>query len=351
MLVVLQLPFADLRPLVTSDTGRLSRPEWLAPVLGRDFVRRIGPVVPRRRGGVDPWPAEGVYCDARRALRFATSPRETMAFDAHGLRGPRCAFRRFLSDGEVVNRFELGFSEHLVIPADLEELKRVGRQVLDLEVGVRDGQPAVSLVRAGPRLARLLQECTTAQGATPAEVWWVAPGQPLLFYEGSFDEMHALPSPPPRVRNVEGVEVGHLLTQHAGSYARAWLVRFPSGVDKDLVRRLRIHLMRLHAHREGLKAVLRALSAGQLAASPEAVRLDDYLMDAAGFLARQSVYGLPQPDLLAQAYGYDDLVTPGEREGLLQQLRRSRAAASRRVQQALDQRQGDTPEPYYPLLP
>src|ERR1700743_3549461 len=75
MLVIAQLPMADVRPFLSAQTHRLAQPPWgvpLSPNLSSGFVRNVGSVRRREGGGDISWENEGFYCDARRALPLPT---------------------------------------------------------------------------------------------------------------------------------------------------------------------------------------------------------------------------------------------------------------------------------------
>jgi len=328
MLICLQLPLGDIRPFVAEPTGRLQRPRWRDPDHGREFVRSVGVVQARRRGGVDGWPSEESFCTADPPLRFAEQLSWLGRANAHpGLRSFQPAFRRLFANGEAVARLELGLvnARHRP-PMRFRMLQELVRDVERLPMVVRHAgkRRRVPLTSASPFVANDLLLATTAAGTTP-DVAWLRGRTPCILVE--YGE-HEVSDPPSTLSlpgiSIDGVELTH--TRHAS--ASTWFMRIGAGARADVARNLRLHLLRLHAEREALAVVLAAAHDDLLCADPHAEpyrRLDTYLERATGFLERSHVYGLPVTPLLDLAYAYDDLVTPGRRTTLLTYLAEVRA--------------------------
>jgi hypothetical protein len=112
MFAAVQIPLADLRHFVSEPTGRLLVPPWPLADPSKHFVRAVGPIRERRRGGVSEWIGESLYCDARHAVVF---PKRGMLEHA----GYKSAYltplyRRFLAFGRAqwpgtVARLDIGF--------------------------------------------------------------------------------------------------------------------------------------------------------------------------------------------------------------------------------------------------
>src|SRR5882672_4260545 len=110
MFAAIQFPFTDARQFIASETNRLAVPSWPLAKAEKDFIRSFGPVKRRRKGGLDDWPGEEIFCRAIRAVRFPSSPVRFADFPSAGLSlRQSCAFRRFLVDGAAVARMEMGF--------------------------------------------------------------------------------------------------------------------------------------------------------------------------------------------------------------------------------------------------
>lgn len=337
MLISVQLPLGDIRPFVAEETGRLLRPRWQDPAYEREFVRSVGVVKERRRGGVDGWPSEETFCTADPPLRFAEQLSWLARASGHpALRSFQPVFRRLFVNGEAVARLEIGLANApRRAPMRFNTLMQLVRDVQRLPMTVRHAgvRQRVSLALAGDLVANDLLLATTSASATP-DVAWLRSRRLRIVVEYRDGEVA---DPPPHL-TVPGLDLDGLeLTHRRDEDASAWFVRVGAGASADLVRNLRLHLLRLHAEREALAVVLAAAHDDRLCADAAAepyLRLDRYLERATGFLSRSQVYGLPITPLLGLAYALDDLVTPGRRETLLTYLTDVRAHVRRAVAEA-----------------
>jgi hypothetical protein len=341
MLIAFQVPLAEARTFVNADTHRLKTPTWPIPEAYKEFVRGFGGIAKRYKGGLDEWRGEGVYSGAARAVRFQTEP-GLLPAPSRRLLGPfSCAFRRFLFDGKCVSRFEVGFTERRQLRRRLrldgQQCLRLIKDCLSIPVSIPAGkgkfQTAELSACGGPLAAHYLRSSTERKLPPAAtEPWWVRPGEPLLFIEYFHDELASLP---PYARPVEGAQwdgialhYGHV--PHRAKMLGAWFLgreREVSGEVLDTIRRLRIHLARLHSERDCLKQILRLVSQGKLQVQIGTAACDElqqYLMESVRLLSRQTRFGLPQPALLAAAQDLDSVVTEGERTALLEYLAKVR---------------------------
>jgi hypothetical protein len=122
--------------------------------------------------------------------------------------------------------------------------------------------------------------------------------------------------------------------------------------DRDLLRRLRINLFRLHAERQSLAEVLRLVRQKKITPvvnlppaqpSPPTERLQEYLRRAVRFLHREQRDGLPQSEILSASQAADNFAQPGGRERLLAELDKIRPALLKMVSGYLN-REGTAPE-------
>jgi hypothetical protein len=332
MFLAAQIPLADARAFLPVDTSRLNVPPWPIPSPGQ-FMRGFGRVETRRRGGVSGWNGEEIYCRAANAVKFA--PRVPA----------RCAFRRFLSDGGAVSRLEMGLRLSTAARVDSQTCLQLIQSALQLTVKVPSagGVHKGPLIGASKAIAAHYLHSTTRQKPAPAATqgWWIVPGQPLILLEYEQHRVASLPRFTRRITTLDdaGIELSHCRVEHSGQRIGVWLMALGDGADRDVARRLRLHLFRLHAERECLKQILRLITQGQLAAAntqgqaataPGNV-LQQYLLGAADLFSAKPRFGLPQPEILSAAYGFDDLVTEGERTTLLVQLTQIRNSVKRSV--------------------
>lgn len=338
MLIVAQFPLADSRPFLEAPspiTHRLPFPSWPLPRANREFVRGSGIVRERRRGGIDTWPGEEAYCMAHRALKFPPRLDNIRLNDATDNISFLCAFRRYYSDGSAVSRVEIGLktlinNRHFDYAINASRCLTIIENYLSIPVRVYlPGREWIwrELVNASDALAGHYLFATTErvkEHFPEVESWWIGAGQPLLLVEYQAGEIVQLPRTcrsveidyPPRAR------IHHSRLEFRGKRFGIWWVR-NDRQQKDLLRRLRLNLFRLHAERECLKQVLRNIDIGRIAPDAHTEKSDwlqQYLDNALNLLNKQTYCGLPQSKISQVAYQADNLVSPGERTTILDRL-------------------------------
>lgn len=302
MLVVVQHPLVDVRPLISAETHRTRAPLWPRPLHvyspesldapRNDFVRSVGRVRRRMRGNPSPWLNEGYFVDARRICGDNQS--STYA----GQLKP--VFRRLYHDG-IVARLESGF---LHSTADRWSFWRpegpaATADVVKAVLGVSTwfgGQTAQAapLVDFGPMLARNLLASTTrrpGQAGTPRVVppsWWLVAGSPAVIVEDRAEY---------RGREDEAT-VRHIWQIVKGQRVSVCTIAAPAYGAADTVRRLRVHLSHLTSELAALEIVLSLCVAGKL--DPDHPSLRDYLDSACSRLLRERRDGVPQRDYLTE---------------------------------------------------
>ncbi len=339
MLIVLQYPFADLRPFVAAGARRLAQPSWPFVQPGRDFVRQSGAVRRRRRGGLSPWSGEEFYSHAARAVRLREDLRArrlegVAVFGHHGVS------RRFHVFGPVA-RFEMAVRAQL--PAGASPV-RLLEELLTLRVGVpnEDGiSETVRLGEAGARLARLYLRATTERcdgKRQPCESWWLEAGEPLCVL--AFREEEA-PAASLALRShtpfaCGPAKVSFAWVEHHQRLFGLWLVAAPDP-DGDAARTLRLHLLRLHAERECLKRVLANLGTRLVfeAGTDPSDRLESYLDQALALLDKQQRFGLAQSPLLDAVCDSFSGAQPGADTALAAELTKARQSVVRKTQRFL----------------
>jgi hypothetical protein len=141
-----------------------------------------------------------------------------------------------------------------------------------------------------------------------------------------FVEYHAgeVADPPKTGREVYlpedyGVRLDHWWTSFGHHDVQAWLLRRTIESDRDALRRIRMHLMRLHAELECAIQVLRLAQDedGSAKVSPprdtqEAAALRSYLERLQRLLRKETVYGHPQDPILEAALAADFKVDPDD---------------------------------------
>jgi hypothetical protein len=347
--VTVQLPLTDARQFVEADTWRLSRPVWTLARDEGDFIRATGPLRPRNRGGVWPWPGEEVYCDAKRALRFWPPLGQMWVTVGQDLVGFKCAYRRLYADGATVARMEVGLGvRSLGSGFKDDDLVHLVAGVMQIPVLIREleATAATRLLQAGQPLARRILRCTTAHAglSEPATTqdWWVQCGTPLILLEHRREELESIPSLAQVVQLPEqpAIDLSHFVATFKGIRIGVWLIGYAGMAPREALRRLRIHLSRLHSEREALRNILRLVAEKRLdigSRTHAADRLQEYLNDQVQMVGRPRRFGFEQEPILEAAYASQSLVDEGVRASLDSELHRARRNYARNVQLALAQ--------------
>jgi len=314
--VVVELPLIDARRLLPRETTRkLLKPSWPSPNRG-EFVRAMGGVRPRSRGGSRNW-GDRIYCNAERALLF--EPPGGRQHISSGTVAFLCEFRRYFSDGDASARLEVGFtcrfSKDVKMPLEDRDVEDVIRGVLATEVAVNVGRRAIApLSDAGPLLARFVQRSTTKSSpAVQSDSWWVQSGDPILLVEYS---MRQVASHPGR-RRLEapdlaeaGIDVSLARISTKEWLFRAWLLGIGPDTDWVKLRDLRMNLLRVHLEREAMRVILPLIRDGRVDPGSPAAR--GFLNATTARMKRPERYGRIQEDILAAAYELDELMNADE---------------------------------------
>lgn len=338
MFVAFQFPFTDARPFLQDETYRLLSPSWPLPMPNAEFIRSFGVVKRRVKGGISDWPGENIYCGAARALRFEPPFTNFKNLDGSISRIKQyCAFRRFVADGCAVARLELGIGyreySHSFVDLGQKDFLALIHSVLEQSVSVPSGNDfyKTKLLTAGQQLAKHYLHASTRRidkKLSPVESWWIHSGEPLLVVEYEIDELSELPKYARHVQNPTlvhaQVSLSHVWIELNGREVGVWLLGYsPYSNSRDILRRLRMILFRLHAEQESIKQVFRQIITKKIEVQrgTEATeRLQQYLQSAVSLLSKKSREGLPQSNILAAAQQAKDFISEGERTTLLSQL-------------------------------
>jgi hypothetical protein len=350
MLVLLQFPFADLRPLA-SPAGKPVGPDWGSPPLSNlpGFVRGFGGLRKRSpasaaAGGT--WPGEAWFARAAAGIRL---PQLTTAhFASAGVKlPPKHVVRRVFSDGEVLWRLEVGVGLNLREPLSAQQALQTVTDLLALPVRVRSKNhwgPFGALLKQGGAFEDALTKASSPQRSAPANGLGLKRGRPMVLIE-STATTHA-----PQLVERLSVAPGSLhlkfggddpasridvdvVTLRVSNYEMplVWLRSARRDPSAELTA-LRVNLMRLHAEREVLTTVLRALNQGQLGEPSRA--FEQYQAAAEKRLLDERRDGIDQSALRYVFSVYDQFTTV-ELESLrtrLAKLRQTRERTMRLVQ-------------------
>jgi hypothetical protein len=329
MFVAVQIPLADLRYFVGESKARLPVPAWPLADPTKNFVRGVGAVRERRRGGVPEWIGESLYCDARHALLFPPD-RGTVVHEGPSVAHLTPLYRRFAAFGQAqwggaVARMDVGFKVRgryiTGVPtgrlSPIPEVTALAAATVKLRVPPDDRLR--TLLTAGDAIAEKLRTVTTSLVDPPASVnrWWVQAGIPLVLIEAPFTERFIASLDPPTKLGIISPDDHDSLAllhfshiEYQGQRAPVWTLFYSGNISTEQLRLLRIHLWRLHNEREVLRLVLNACLQKQIEPAQPALR--DYLACQSARLRQAKRDGLPQADLLSQAYAHDALVNASE---------------------------------------
>ncbi|MER6254674.1 hypothetical protein ABT224_25290 [Streptomyces sp. NPDC001584] len=261
--------------------------------------------------------------------------------------GFACAYRRLVADGFVSTRFELAVAggrsgRHGRPELPGQDFVALLINWLDLPVTVTsrgdgDRRNGCCLGQAGaPLTAHLLRATTRLPNSDSAvDRSWLRPGRPLLLVDYSPEEAER----PPDAMAVNlgqdiGVRLAHCRISFRGTLVGVWLIeRTSASPDKDALRRLRVHLLRLHTEYECVRLVLRFLTRqAEEGRNTEAVAR--FLNRGLDLLSSPRKYGFDQDPILAAAYEAEQLVTADEWRTVVHMLSEKRAHELARIDNA-----------------
>jgi hypothetical protein len=302
--VTVQLPVVDVRPLVTGNTHRDPRPNWPVPARRfsahsqnhhrSDYVRGLGAVRPRLRGGVAPWLSESSYVDVRNRVRVGTPER----FDPDQA-SAKLAYRNFYTDG-VVGRLEVCFAFRGWDHRRTELMSHYATEAPTWLRGRHDN--AVPLRDFGPRFAAHLLDATTL-------------GDPMYTGSGLVDELLAwwdlqewavraggpavITETPGTAAEDSSVHQTWRITK--GTRLACWRLG-QGGADPEEMRRLKTHVSRLHAGFLAAETVLSLCVNGRL--DPDHPPVERFLVSTLDTLLRPRRHGFGNARLLGMVIGH-----------------------------------------------
>jgi hypothetical protein len=309
--VTVQLPFTDLRSLMRPE-ARLPLPSWPDPNSNKEFVRRLGQVRDRKRGGIHVWPGESSYCSAGRIL--STTPKQALA---HGYTATAVYCRLFGT--AYTYRLDIGF---VVYGPIQEAVSRSAIASLLLAPASIDGAPEISLADSGPGLSRAILARTTPHSVIDASVTSevLLPGRPLVLVE------RAGPDTP-------DASIGCDFVNDRGVRVPVYYLELVRDRESPQERQIRGMLWRLHSELEALRAVQRVWRTTP--SMLDLVKTRMYLDEATAALVRERREGVNQPVLLAIAEAVDGFQRT-ELAALADQLRQSSLGIARRIDLILE---------------
>lgn len=333
MFVVIQIPIADHRGLLSAETYKISNPHWKALNYGVEFARYFGIAQIRKKGGDSAWSDESGYCSAHRAIRFGNSNIILKGENGYSFNVP-FIFRRLFSDGGVVSRLEIGLriiprKGGNFAPLDAKNLNIILKQIVNLPVRVQESknQKGCPIIKSVRDISRLYLKATTKRTAfldKHFRSWWVVSGAPTMILEYSKNEVGNLPLKYKKIDNIDGINLATYTHLEDNLPFYMWFLRKDDEVDKDTLRRLRINLLHLHAEKECLRIVFENLTQEENERPSDALQW--FLNESLKNFSAKKRFGLPQQEIAQAAlddYYFVNLDAKRNIEEKLEQARRT----------------------------
>ncbi|HEY6763951.1 MAG TPA: hypothetical protein VI386_04205 [Candidatus Sulfotelmatobacter sp.] len=175
------------------------------------------------------------------------------------------------------------------------------------------------------------------------EAWWFTAGEPLLLIEYQEGDIAGLPRKAQLVRTLEfaNIVLSRCRVEYRSRPVGIWFLGINRDTDSDVLRRLRLHLVRLHSEAECLKQVFNAIIGRHLGAlsnrSQENDNLQSYLKYSTRLLSQEESHGFRQGQIIRAAMEEQYLVEPNDREALLASLDQIRPNVLRSVKELTEQ--------------
>lgn len=136
MIITIQFSFIDLRRMLQTDS-LLNKPFWISPTPYKEFVRGIGSISPRTKGGIKNWIGESHICKITRGLKFNAilidSKNKQTTLNCKNISS------HIFSDGKITYKYEFLFKIDLLAPnkkINLNELITIAKSVLNSQVAI-----------------------------------------------------------------------------------------------------------------------------------------------------------------------------------------------------------------------
>lgn len=328
--------------MVAGPDSRLPVPNWPTPLNDEEFVRSMGMIRKRPKGGLSGWIAEEQYCDARRSLKL---DQNSITASGLGKWNFRVAFRRFYFDGTAVAKFEIGFAtDRKISHSDLDDLNKFLSALLLMPVRVgRPGRKALvsRLIESGKALAELYASASNKHrwngwigrllARQRKSTSLVISGTPAVFIEMAPQQgiSGILPD-----RLIEFAttdpDLGLYYWRNSinGRSFPVWTAVHPDFEKVAEIRKLRLYLLRLNAENQALVRVLKAINSDKINPPPRSAHSDllqDYLNRATANIRDLSVksrgFAVGNDKLVSLAAAAAEVfLSASERQSALQNL-------------------------------
>jgi hypothetical protein len=329
-------------------------PLWPAPE-EEEFVRGVGPIVTRRKGGLNNWIGEARICAARKSIRFLKVPTLTIS-DKQGVRDVpvRPAFRRFYFDGMAIGKYEIGFAFNSKTGFEVKQatLEAFIGELLQCNVEipiVNHAAEKAFLIHAGKKLAeQYLHATSRLKTSYDEDRSAIKVGKPFIYVDIQPHE-HLLADPSAEAIPLqEELTLTPIVRQHQTKTLKIWLSD-NKNKDEKLARKFRISALRLDLAVQCLPKLFKEIVKGNIQpsrGSDESERLQYFLMKN-----EERILGASKDfneQIIEKAKELYDKVHPGERSVLREKLDQDidiRKTLFRKMEDYADTITGETEKP------
>lgn len=316
MNIMVQYPMTDCR-LFLHRSGKLSKPYFVSPDLeGQEYIRYFGAMQGRHFQQYHYCVGENTFCNAGHALRFS----QRSVFYRDKPLALRRSENRFYSDGGIMGKFEVKSIYRLQpahIPADSRE---VYKMLLDFHlshvVRVNDrqgGSVSTAFTQAGPALANLYLHGSTACAARKdVRKYWVQAGQPIIVLEEHVKNRGEFPVLPDDAREVRLKDQWHVqylkLYHYVHEGTPCWIIEILSNRPeaKEMSRKLKTLLLRIHAEKQSLIKALEFLAVNRDNVEVDLPKAAHFIKNTLGKLHKGRRFNLQQNQIVNIAFEADD---------------------------------------------
>ena len=295
----------------------------------KPFIRHFGSVNQRKAGGTSKWSAEEFFCNAHLSIRYHDLHKQGFQLNENEKSTIINCYRRLYSDGNFMNKIELGFVDN--IESELKKsankqpisLTSILKHYTNLPVKVDDKE--TKLFKAGTPLAENYCDSSTLFKKIQKDLRkYVVDGEVCMTVIYSSSELIQLPTQFVRINEYsvdnEFIKLYGYKLYNEGYYFKVWILEISGTEDslsesmKGRLRNLRINLTRIHAEKETIRILLSGIKNGKVVfaeGSKKLALIDTYLKIMAEKLFKKTRYNLEQADMLDFALQSEDVVSPG----------------------------------------
>jgi hypothetical protein len=332
MHIIFEFPIVDCRPLLPDEDGKLTNPEWPTPPdSAKSFIRHFGAVKERNAGGSTDWTGEAYYCNTHLALQYDDLHKKGYPLSTGRQSAIYNSYRRFYSDGYFVGKIEAGFVDNTEKKGEAPGLENIKINLSDVlnhyaDLPVKVDDKDFKLYKAGTALTKKYYgESTSKEKAALPQQQFVVAGELLIVLVFSANETFVLPETASLLEQVTlpdnkgSLKLHGYKLKHDGYALKVWLIETPAPVsslskpDKNILRNLRINLLRIHIEKETLRILLNKIKNKKIQLdndSKEAQLADSYFKKTAERLFKKERYTLQQKNILDFALNSENSMSP-----------------------------------------